>query len=360
MVYQKITNNPHSLHANDFFSVLLEQSPNMIFVKDEQFRIIYANPAFLHMYDPAIRDKIVGTTAIEKFSEEEAAVFLREDQKAFDTGYAELIEELTDYKGFRRTYHTRKTRFTDRQGHVLMLGICNDITQWAERERKLAKSNLALENFAALAAHDLRSPLGAFISGIELMKLDQGTKISPSSLSVLEMMKNSAEGLIAQIGNLLSAYKSSENNTLKPVLVDVSPLVEEVKFNLSHLIERDDAHILSGSLPVIKADKTLLRQLLHNLIENSLKYQSTEKPIIIVRYEKNGHDHLFSIEDNGHGIQQDNSNNIFQLYSQSDDGFGGVGIGLALCKKIIDMHQGRIWVDKSYRDGCKICFTIPE
>lgn len=360
MVYQKLANTSHSLQANEFFYVMLEHSRNMIFVKDEQFRIVYANPAFLDMYDPDIRDKIVGTTTIEKFSEEEAAVFLREDQKAFETGYAELTEELTDYQGVKRSYQTRKIRFIDKQGRVMMLGVCNDITQWAEREKKLAKNNLALENFAALAAHDLRSPLGAFISGIELVRLDKETKISSSSHSVLEMMKTSAEGLIAQIGNLLSAYKSSESNALKPVMVDVSPLVEEVKFNLSHLIERDNARVLSNSLPVIRADKILLRQLLHNLIENSLKYQSDEKPIIIVRYEKQGSEHVFSVEDNGRGIQQDNVENIFKLYAQADDGFGGVGIGLTLCKKIVDMHHGKIWVDKSHRSGCKICFTMPE
>lgn len=360
MAYSLLDIGVENILPNEFFSVLLNNSRNMIFVKDEQFRIVYANPVFLDMYAPEIRSTLLGTTTIENFSEEEAAVFLREDRKAFENGSAELIEELTDYRGIKRVYQTHKIRFTDKNGRVLMLGICNDITKWAERERALAQSNLALENFAALAAHDLRSPLGSFLSGLEIIKLDKKNQISPESQKIMAMMKSSGEGLVAQISNLLSVYKTSHSNILDKSDVDVAILIEEVKFNLGHLIKSADATIRSNSMPTIMADKHFFRQLLHNLIENSIKYQTTEKPLIIIRYEKKKNEHIFSVEDNGKGIQKDHAGNVFNLFEQVDQGIEGLGIGLSLCKKIVAMHGGIIWIDTTYKDGCKICFAIPE
>jgi len=359
MVHPKLMSNFATLPINEFCSVLLDNSDDMIFVKDEQFRILYANKSFLNMYAPDIRAEIIGKTTIEKFSEEEAAIFLREDQKAFRNGRAELIEELTDYTGKARIYETRKIRFTDNQGRVLMLGICHDISKWAEREKKLAQTNLALESFAAVAAHDLRSPLGSFLSGIELIKLDKESVITEHSLRYLEMMKQSVEGLIGQIGSLLSTYKLSRSGKPQTEEVDTAILMEEVKFNLSRMIEEQDVHIRSTTLPVIRADKHLFRQLLHNLVENSIKYRSKENPVIILRYEKVKEEHLFSIEDNGVGVQKAHGDNIFKLFEQTHEASNGVGIGLSLCKKIVEMHGGAIWIDTFYKPGCKICFTLP-
>lgn len=346
--------------VSDFAPILLQNSKDMIFIKDERFRIIYANNAFLNMYAPEKRGAIIGSTTIEDFSEEEAAVFLREDQKALRYGSAELIEELTDYRGIKRIYQTQKIRFVDKSGRVLMLGICNEISKWAERERALAQSNLALENFAAIAAHDLRSPLGSLLSGIELIRLDKANTLTEASQNILNMMKTSAEGLVEQIGNLLSAYKTDHSGDLEKSPTDVGVLLEEVKFNLSQIITRSEANIRSTTMPTIQADKNLFRQLLHNLVENSIKYRSEEKPIIIVRYEKTKDDHFFTVEDNGIGIRREEREKIFDLYEQTSQGLGGFGIGLSLCRKIVELHGGKIWIDTFYKQGCKICFTIPE
>jgi len=358
MAYPKLATNTENIPASEFFDILLDHSQNMIFVKDEQFRILYANRAFLNMYAPEIRNKLIGTTTIENFSEEEATVFLREDQKAFEQGSAQLIEELTDYLGVKRTYQTHKIRFTDKRGRVLMLGVCNDITKWAEREKALAQSNLALENFAAVAAHDLRSPLGSFLSGLEVISIDKDNRLSPESSHIIEMMKHSGEGLVAQISNLMDAYKTSSSGSLDLSSIDVGVLIEEVKFNLGRDIQMHDVTIRCSSLPVIKSDKHFFRQLLHNLIENSIKYRAAEKPIIIVRYEKIRNEHIFSIEDNGIGIHSGRGK-VFKLFEQSDPSVEGIGLGLSLCKKIVELHGGTIWIDTTYKAGCKICFAIP-
>ncbi len=359
MAYAKLASNMNEIQISDFTSVLLDNSKNWIFVKDEKFRILYANKTFLQIYPPEQRDKIIGTTTIENFSEEEAQVFLKEDRKAMDSGYSSFIEDITDYEGKVHTIQSQKIRFTDHMGRVLMLGICEDISKWAQREKMLAQTNIALENFAAIAAHDLRSPLGAFLSGIELIRLDKGNKLTQNSIQFLDMMKQSGEGLIAQIGALLSSYKRKNSKILELVEIDSGILIEEVKFNLAHVIAKQDAKILSTILPTLKVDRNLFRQLMHNLVENCIKYRSEEKPVIIIRHERSGKFHLFSIEDNGRGITSEQQENIFRLYEQVENGSDGYGIGLSLCRKIVEMHGGNIWVDPTYKAGCKILFTIP-
>ncbi len=346
--------------ADDFLNVLLDSSDMWIFVKDENFRILYANKAFLNIYPPERRDKIIGTTTIEDFSEEQAKVFLKEDRKAMELGLSEMIEKITDYKGFVHTIQSKKVGFKDSLGRTMMLGMCTDISEWSDRERALAQSNLALENFAAVAAHDLRSPLGSFLSGIELIRMDKKNSLTDSSLHFLDTMKKSIEGLISQIGSLLSTYHASNSKAIEHADVDVSVLVEEIKFNLAGVIARNEATIRSSSLPVIRSDRHLFRQLLHNLIENSIKYKSDEKPIIILRHEIAAGDHLFSIEDNGLGVRPGYQGNIFKLYEQADRAIDGYGIGLNLCRRIVELHGGRIWIDPNYKTGCRIYFSIPR
>lgn len=360
MAYSKIVTDIQAADPKDFLEVMLSNSNNMIFVKDERFRILYANRAFLNMYSPEQRDSIIGTTTIESFTEEEAAVFLREDQKAFEQGSAELIEELADYKGVKRMYQTHKIRYTDKRGRMLMLGICNDITHWSEREKALAQSNLALENFAAVAAHDLRSPIGSILSAIEFITMDKENSLTKRSMDILSMIQKSAEGLVTQVANILSTYKTGTSSQLELTDVDVSVILEEIKFNIGNEIKRHDVTIRSSALPVIRSDRHFFRQVLHNLIENSIKYRSSEKPIIIIRYEKLGKEHVFSIEDNGLGLGEKGIGGIFKLFEQQDADQKGLGIGLSLCKKIVELHGGAIWVDQSYFSGCKISFAIPE
>src|SRR5690606_28567785 len=115
-------------------------------------------------------------------------------------------------------------------------------------------------------------------------------------------------------------------------------LFEEVKFNLSTHIQNTRARILSTELPRILVNKSMFRQLLHNLIENSLKYRSAARPIIILRYTAEASTHSFSLEDNGLGIAPEHRVRIFDFAAQADNEKDGHGFGLSLCKKIVEMH----------------------
>jgi len=156
------------MQSKNFHEVLLENIRGLVFVKDQDYRIVYANKAFFDLYPPEERGNIIGRASAENFTEEQAKVFNAEDQKAFNTGFAEIVEEISDYKGRTYMLQTQKIRFIDEQGNIRILGISTDVTRLVEREKLLAISNVALENFAAVAAHDLRSPLAALSVSLDL------------------------------------------------------------------------------------------------------------------------------------------------------------------------------------------------
>lgn len=344
----------------DLLGVFLNESEDLIFAKDNEFRIIFANQKFLELYPPEQRDTIIGKTTAENFSETQRLIFFAEDRKALDEGRSQLIENITDFTGHTRTFYTRKIGYYDRSGRRCMLGICTDISQMALRERQLAEANMSLENFARTAAHDLRSPLSTVLFALDMLKIDKGTTLGPVAENYIHMMKTCVSGLADQITGLLEIQQRTENDS-RFTPCDVKILFEEAKFNLSAVINDTKASVLCTDLPVITANRHMLRQLIQNLIENSLKYRSSDIPIIILRCEQEPDYCLFSIEDNGIGLGDNDKDRVFDIFQRAEnEKIAGYGIGLSLCRQIVDMHGGRIWFDRTKRaTGCRINFKLP-
>lgn len=348
----------------NFYKALLDDDRMIVFVKDEQLNVVFANKAFLELYAPDVRPYVVGMASANHFLNTEAKVFQAEDIKAFQTGFSEIVEEITDYTGRVRILHSRKIRYQDKDGRPLMLGLALDVSDLSQREKALARSNLMLENFAAIAAHDLRSPLGAMQTSIQVVMSDADTVLSPRAKRYFGLMETSLQGLIEQVSTLLREFKNRQHDKLKDDMCDVSLLLEEVRFNLSNLIDKKNARVLSETLPKIQVNKAMFRQLIHNLIENSLKYyRKNGHPVIVLRYQNMDGLHHFALEDNGDGMPSEIAETLFDLgvhQSAGMDANMGHGIGLALCRDVVTMHGGRIWVDVAYKDGCRICFEMPE
>lgn len=335
----------------------------MVFVKDKDLNLVYANKAFLELYEPELRSNVVGLPSAAYFLSNEVRVFHGEDQKALQTGSADIVEEITDYKGRVRVLHTRKTRYYDEAGEMLLLGVSMDVSELAARERALAAHNLKLENFAELAAHDLRSPLGAMRVSIEAIKADANSQFSERVMNYMKLMEGSLDGLMEQVISLLNMFKGKDTNQLRDELCEIALLLEEVRYNLSGLIKNSGAQILSEKLPKIGANKSLFRQLLHNLIENSLKHRRADvSPVVILRYDFDAGVHRFAVEDNGKGVPKELVDNLFDLGVRAPENGAGDshGIGLSLCRDVVHLHGGRIWIDTAYDLGCRICFELPH
>ncbi len=341
------------------FQMIMDNDPNMVFIKDKNSIVLYGNQVFFNTHAPEQRDKLIGFTGIENFPADEAELFLAEDQRAIERGFTEIVEEITDYTGKTHIYLTRKIGFEGPQGEPLLLGIATDITELSEREKNLVQANEQLKKYTALAAHDLRSPLASIVSALECILHDQKSTLSANAKKMLGLAIISAAGLTNSVSSLLSVSRAENVGELEFKPYNLNLLIEEVRFNLSELINRTVAAIYSSRLPTIPIHADLFRQMFQNLIENSIKYRTEEPPQIIIRYEATPEHHCFIFEDNGRGISEEKAKSLFNMFTRGDSTVEGTGIGLALCQRIARLHGGEIAFDTNYDKGCRVKVTVP-
>ena len=228
--------------------------------------------------------------------------------------------------------------------HAREIGSKN--TRLEQSNEKLADANLALQQFAGIASHDLRSPIGhiRFFADMIDRKSENAMNIMVSSL-------------------LDFARSGFKEPNLEPV--DMERLVADVIREREAEIEQRKASIrVAAGMPVIHAEPELLRRVFHNLIGNSLKYIHEEKtPDIEIAYEATKDNVILSVSDNGIGIEEAHAQRIFEPMQRlhKDGGkYSGVGIGLALVKSIIESHGGAIWLDTAYKNGSRFVFSLPK
>ena len=228
------------------------------------------------------------------------------------------------------------------------------------KSQELARSNVELEQFAHVVAHDLKNPL----LGVEgythrLRKHYQGKLDADAEkyigyiLDGISRMQGLIEDLLeyAKLGRKVKKFESSNcNDTLKHALA-----------NLRVAIEESAALVTHDELPMLMVDETQAIQLFQNLIGNAIKFRREEPIRIHVSAKKKGSEWLFSVSDNGIGIDPKDVENIFEIFHRSRGGsdHSGTGIGLAICKRIVELHNGRIWVESDLGKGSIFFFKIP-
>jgi light-regulated signal transduction histidine kinase (bacteriophytochrome) len=155
-----------------------------------------------------------------------------------------------------------------------------------------------------------------------------------------------------------SQTSSSSEGPAQPVECEAA--IQKVMLNLQAAIVQNDAHVTWDPLPTVHAHEIRLVQLLQNLIANAIKYRSADAPLIHVSAERRAGDWLFSVQDNGIGIEPEYSQQVFGIFKRlHGQTYEGTGIGLAICQRIVERYGGRIWVESKPRAGSRFCFTIP-
>jgi light-regulated signal transduction histidine kinase (bacteriophytochrome) len=158
-----------------------------------------------------------------------------------------------------------------------------------------------------------------------------------------------------------SLLEYSRVNREKPFeMVDLNRIIDDLRQNLSNQIGENDVSIETKELPTIFGDQVLISQLFQNLISNAIKFKSERKPLIRIDFKQTDKEYLFSVSDNGIGIQKEYSDKIFVIFQRlhSKEEYPGTGIGLAICKKIVERHGGTIWVESDGESGSTFYFTI--
>ena len=246
--------------------------------------------------------------------------------------------------------------------------IARDITQQKLAQRQLElknkallDSNRALEQFAFIASHDLKEPLRKIISFGHIIKEEVESKLSEQSREFLGYMLNATERMQTLLESLLSY--SRVTSRAKPFeTVDLNEVMNDVLSDLQLAIEESEAKIDCEKLPRIKADRMQMQQLFQNLLGNSLKYKNNQvPPHIQIRSEKpDSYTTIISVKDNGIGFEQEQEAKVFEMFKRlhGRHEYEGIGVGLAICKKIVERHNGSITAISEPNEGAEFRITF--
>jgi PAS domain S-box-containing protein len=230
-----------------------------------------------------------------------------------------------------------------------------------EYSRKLETSNEELQQFAYISSHDLQEPLRMVIASLALLEKKYGGALNEDAKRYINCATAGAIRMRSLIDDLL-AYSRIDSGGKEFADVDLNETLKSVLQNLQTYIVACQAHIEKGALPTISADDTQMIQLLQNLISNAIKYHGLEKPWIGIGSEEGLTSWTVFVQDNGIGIEPQYYDKIFQMFQRlhTREKYEGTGIGLAIAKKIVERHGGRIWLESEVGKGTTFFFTIPK
>jgi light-regulated signal transduction histidine kinase (bacteriophytochrome) len=229
-----------------------------------------------------------------------------------------------------------------------------------ERTLELKRSNEDLEQFAYVASHDLQEPLRMIHNYVELLGERYRTQLDGNAHEFIAFALDGAKRMQQLIHDLL-AYSRVGTRNKELVPTDSAQVLAASLSNLKVAIEEARAEIRHDDLPEVMGDPVQLTQLFQNLIGNAVKFRGEAPPQVDVRAQRKGSEWEFSVRDNGLGIAEQDFHRIFVVFQRlhGGDKYPGTGIGLSVCKKIVERHGGRIWVESKPGKGATFRFTLP-
>ncbi len=247
-------------------------------------------------------------------------------------------------------------------GQILYSGIVRDITERKITEEELVRSNLDLERFAYIASHDLQEPLRMVSSFTNLIQEEYKDSFDDKAQKYMGFISNASERMQDLVRDLLD-YSRAGQSVPKFETIECNQLVNSVVEALNDVIEETKAEVTFDSMPEIYSNPIRVSRLLQNLIGNAIKYKKDNvTPQVHVGVQENGDYWTFSVSDNGIGIKQEYLDQVFVLFKRlhNKDEYAGTGIGLAICKKIVESIGGKIWIESEFGSGSTFYFNIPK
>lgn len=387
-VSEQVEEKTHQLNkSTQFLSLIMNSIPDPVFVKDRDFKIIKANKAFLDIFSPDKRDKVIGYTTIENFSKEEADLFLKQDRLAFDNGISQIHEKIELYNGKILNIYTTKVKFYDENDKEYILCIGRDVTDLIEVQKNLEntvdertkkykeqkqiaeQAGKAKEDFLANMSHELRTPLNSII-GLTKILIDEG-KFNQEEEESLSIIDRASHSLLRTVNDILDISKieagkvNLDNKAINlsglmcSIIEQVKPLASQKGLDLRHnLAELKDVNVL--------ADEHRISRIIMNLISNAIKY--TNQGYVDVNFDSNYDENdiinvTVRVTDTGIGIPKDQQEGIFDKFSQADRSvermYGGTGLGLSITKQLVELMAGVLTLESEEGKGSTFTVNLP-
>jgi len=284
-----------------------------------------------------------------------------QDTQGNHIGFVEVTRDLSDRK------ETEEEKRRVRELNTLNTDLHAEIEQRMKTEKalketalRLASSNTDLQQFAYVASHDLQEPLRAVAGFLTLIASKQKGNLDPETEGWINHAVEGALRMRALINDLLT-YARVESRSMALEETDCNKSLAQAKKDLAVVLEETGGQITAGKLPTVLGEGGQLTQLFQNLIGNALKFKSTNIPVVSIEANQKDGDWVFAVKDNGIGFGQEHAQRIFVIFQrlQGREDYKGTGIGLALCKKIVERHGGHIWAESTKGKGSSFFFTIP-
>jgi signal transduction histidine kinase len=274
------------------------------------------------------------------------------------TGPAELRELANSYNIMAEELRSRENELMKARDE-LEVRVQERTAEIQAYMEKLEESNRALQEFAYIASHDLQEPLRTISSFVQLIERRYRGKLDADADEFITFVVKGVERMHMLINDLL-AYSRVDTQGKPPEPADLEVIYEETFSDLKLAIDDTDALITHDPLPLIEADPTQIRQLFQNLISNAIKFRGDAPLHVHISAKRTGDEWVFSIQDNGIGIDEEFHGRIFQVFQRlhTNDKYPGTGVGLAICRKIVLRHGGKIWIESQLGKGSCFFFLL--
>lgn len=356
--------NARLLEMRNRLTAIFATIPDLVWLKDADGVYLACNPAFERFFG-ATEAKIIGKTDFDFIDAGLAEFFLEKDREAMAAGAVRINEESITYAhdGSDGILETRKVPLYGPDNRIAgVLGIGRDITGRKRMENELQRKNSELERFTYTVSHDLKSPLITIKSFSGAIKNDLSSGRNDRVEKDLGRIEAAADRMAALLDDLLELSRVGRViNTPEPV--DMTQLVQDALMNLTGILDENNARVMvQPGLPPVMCDRRRMMEVAQNLVENAVKYRGDQpEPRIVIGLREDDGCRVFFVKDNGPGIDPKYHENIFGLFNRLNTRVSGTGIGLALVKRIIETHGGRIWVESDGQgNGSTFCFTVGE
>ncbi len=331
----------HFIHVNKSFCGFLGYDESELVGKD--FRMV-THPEDLHLSIDVYRKLVEGGGTVRHEKR-----YIRKDGEIFWAQVTSII--IRDSLGMFICGVSLVENISERKRMELELKKTADA---------LARSNEQLQQFATLACHDLREPLRTISQFMQLIEERHSGEFSPDTRDYIRIVNDSAKHLEGMVRGLLSLSRVKTSFDFQPVSMEVS--LKTAVQNLQSLINENSAVIHADPLPRVIGAANQLSEIFQNLIENSIKFRSGRPPEMQITCMPVGREWHFAFQDNGVGFCNEEATKLFSNFERlpGSRSIPGCGIGLALCKRIIELHGGRIWAESKAGEGSTFFFTLPR